>query len=121
MTREGGNNPVESPDGQHIYYTKEQNKVCGVWEVPSDGGEEVEIIPSIRTQFCFSVGALGVYFIKDETNTIQLWDPETRETRQLVDIEGSPPYSLEVPPDGRWALYAQSEQEADLMLVEGFR
>ena len=40
LTRRGGAEALESPDGRVIYYTKVPEIGRGLWSVPADGGEE---------------------------------------------------------------------------------
>jgi Tol biopolymer transport system component len=41
VTRKGGFEALESPDGQWVYYTKSDG-ASSLWKVPRDGGEETQ-------------------------------------------------------------------------------
>ena len=43
ITREGGMEPVVSWDGRRVYYAKPA-PIQGIWEVPAEGGQEVQIV-----------------------------------------------------------------------------
>ncbi len=47
VTRRGGFAAFESPDGKVVYYAKGRN-VPGLWRIPTDGGEETELISSLE-------------------------------------------------------------------------
>ena len=62
MTRKGGFAPVESPDGNFLYYAKAL-VATSVWKVPVEGGEETEILESVSNFANMAVVHDGIYFI----------------------------------------------------------
>jgi Tol biopolymer transport system component len=127
ITHHGGFEPLESPDGAFLYYTKNKG-VAGVWRVPSAGGEETPV-PELATAGFpryWTVAAGGVYFVPQaEKAVLHLFDFETRQVRQLLQFPRPPVSSLPglaVSPDGRWLLYSQvDEDNADIIILENFR
>ena len=47
VTRHGGFAAFESPDGKFLYYAKRE--LPGLWRIPTNGGEEVEVIRSFES------------------------------------------------------------------------
>ena len=52
--RAGGFAALESPDGKFLYYAKGPT-APGLWRIPTDGGEESEVISSLEPV----TGAIG--------------------------------------------------------------
>jgi Tol biopolymer transport system component len=50
VTHNGGYGGFESADGKYFYYAKGDN-VPGIWRVPTGGGEETEVVPSLEAGF----------------------------------------------------------------------
>ena len=50
VTRHGGFAAFESPDGKFLYYAKGLT-APGLWRIPTNGGEEVEIISSLEAGY----------------------------------------------------------------------
>jgi hypothetical protein len=124
VTRKGGGQAFESPDGQWVYYTKGLG-ATSLWKIPRGGGEETQVLESVYEQ-CFAIVKEGIYFIPSPDSahhySIQFFDFATKRIRSIITIE-KPVYSgLYVSPDGRWLLNPQIDQVgSDLMLVENFR
>jgi Tol biopolymer transport system component len=124
VTKKGGREAFESPDGRFVYYSKEN--VSGLWRMPAEGGEEVQVLDQVRQGF-WAVWAQGVYFVNPEARphpAIEFYDFATGRTTPVATIEkeffwNGP--SLAATADGRWILYVQTDQtESDIMLVENF-
>src|SRR5439155_9559166 len=47
VTKQGGGLAFESPDGKYLYYVKD---APGIWRVLVDGGEEVQVFDSIKSE-----------------------------------------------------------------------
>ena len=125
VTKGGGREAFESPDGRFIYYAKDEN-VPGLWRVPAEGGEEEKILDRVR-QGAWAVWERGVYFVNPGSRphpSIEFYDFATGRTTRVGTVEkelygGGP--NLAATPDGRWILYVQVDQtESDIMLVENF-
>jgi Tol biopolymer transport system component len=119
VTKHGGFNPFESKDGKVIYYSKNESFRSAVWKVPSDGGDENQILDS--AYFCtFSVARNGIYFISPPR--LLYYDFSTGISKPILTIEKPTQFGLTVSPDEHWLLFSQVDQGgSDLMLVDNFR
>ena len=124
VTKQGGREAFESPDGRFVYYAK--GDVPGLWRVPAEGGEEVKVLDRVR-QGSWAVWEGGVYFVDPEARTrrsIECYSFATGRTTRVATIEKELYWiaaSLAATSDGRWILYVQVDQtESDIVLVENF-
>ncbi|HWS88317.1 MAG TPA: protein kinase [Pyrinomonadaceae bacterium] len=124
VTKRGGREAFESPDGAYVYYTKEN--VLGLWRVPAGGGEEVKLLDQVISG-AWVVWEQGVYFANPEAPlrpSIEFYSFNTERTTRVATIEKALFWSgpsLAATADGRWILYVQTDQtESDIMLVENF-
>lgn len=62
ITRTGGAQAIESPDGRLLYYLKENEEFTSLWKVPVEGGQETQVLESVCCQN-FAVVDQGIYFI----------------------------------------------------------
>jgi serine/threonine protein kinase len=125
ITRQGGYGPIESRDGKFLYYVKRYGGPGGLWRVPAAGGDEIELIPDLRSWACFEVAPDGIYYIPTGgpgNYAIRFLDLATGKTRQVAVLPKPPAWGLSLSPDGRHLLYSQTDQTgSDLVLVENFR
>jgi len=127
VTHHGGFAAFESPDGRFLYYAKGM-AVPGLWRIPTDGGEEVEIISSLEAGHWgyWAVVDNGIYYL-DTTATpmIAFFDVNTRRSTPVFDLENRPATQapgLAVSTANRTILYTQLDAlSRDIMLVENFR
>jgi eukaryotic-like serine/threonine-protein kinase len=126
VTKNGGREAFESPDGKFVYYSKEP-RVSGIWRVPVVGGEEIRVLDQ-GEQGHWAPLDQGICFVKRMPDpTISLFNFLSRRVEQLAALPkeartsvASP--ALAVSPDGRWILYVQVDRvESDIVLVENFR
>ena len=123
VTKQGGLEAYESPDGQFLYYTKGSNDL-GIWRMPVAGGDETKVLEQGR-QGAWAVLDQGIYFVNFQASphqTIEFFSFATSRTTQIGVIEKSFSNGFSVSPDGRWILWSQIDRsESDIMLMENFR
>lgn len=130
ITKRGGFDAVESPDGKTIYYSK-GSLVNGLWTVPSAGGEERPIPELADAGYwrAWSVTNDGIYFIANVGSAaprpLKFFSFATGRVLPVGTVDRDPPRygaSLAISPDGRQMLYTQIEQNrSNIMIVENFR
>ena len=132
ITRHGGSQPLESPDGRHLFFVKEEGGGQGLWRIPSQGGPESRVMEQLSvTQFGggkFASAKDGLFCIRyvnpDHKTAIDVVDPATGAVRQVRTLHVPQRFNddgLSVSPDGRWFLYTAFEiPESDLMQIENF-
>jgi Tol biopolymer transport system component len=137
VTRGGGFEGFESPDGKLIYYAKAHG-VNAIWSVPVEGGDEIRVLEPV-VQGHWAVGDKGIYFVDREPqhltidfredaprarSNIKFFNPATREiaTVGTIDQALTPGPSFSVTRDGRWSVWSQLDHtDSDLGLMENFR
>jgi Tol biopolymer transport system component len=124
VTTQGGCEASESSDGRFLYVTKSDvSGPPGLWRISRDGGEETKVADWVQPAFwtVLDQGILGVDF-SSRTPVLRLFDFATGRSRPLAELDNLGAAGFTASPDGRWVLYTGGkEQEADIMLVEGFR
>jgi len=131
VTRQGGGSAFASPDGQHVYYVKEA-PVPGIWSVPVNGGEEVRVLNSFKSENYggWAVVNDGIYFMNSDGSdskqgvAIQFLNFATGKVKRIASLGKAniSPNCLAVSPDRRQILYTRIDGGgADIMLVENFR
>ena len=130
VTRQGGGLAFESFDGKYVYYVKGwEGPAKGIWRVPVDGGEELQVLDSFHSENNgdWAIADDGLYFINPEAKdgvAMEFFDFATRKVRQVgklgkVTIGTT---CIAVSPDRRQILYVQIDHSGqDIMLVENFR
>jgi Tol biopolymer transport system component len=132
LTRNGGFEPQESPDGAHVFYLDRPPAGIAVggtarlMRLPVGGGQEEVVLEGVRP-FLWSVTATGIVFVTREPDfgAIDLYRFSDRKVARLGRLGFRLPgvYThMTVSRDGRWALAAQMVRfDADLMRVDNFR
>jgi Tol biopolymer transport system component/DNA-binding winged helix-turn-helix (wHTH) protein len=120
ITKNGGCNQMESPDGRYVYYLNKDESA--LWRVPVTGGEEVELA-ELGPEAQFTVGKHGVYFVSSiDANTLKFLEYATGSIKVLGALPGPVFPGLAVSPDEHWLLYGKSDWGgSQLLLVEKFR
>ena len=122
VTRHGGWVPLESPDGQCLFYTKPAG---GLWRMPLPDGEEEPVSPEgvngIGT--AYAPGRKGIYFIRYATSgrkhSLVFLRFADGQTTTLAEISRPLGMGFALSPDERTILYSQIDQvSSELMLVE---
>ena len=127
VTHHGGFAAFESTDGRFLYYAKGLT-VPGLWRIPTNGGEEVEIIPSLEAGHWgyWAVVENGIYYLDTKGKPgIAYFNVTTRRTTRVFDLENRPAIQapgLTVSSSKGTILYTQLDAlSRDIMLVENFR
>jgi Tol biopolymer transport system component len=127
VTRRGGFAAFESPDGKILYYAKGLT-VPGLWRMPTDGGEETELISSLEAGYWgyWAVVENGIYYADTTAKPgINFFDVATHRTTRVFDLENRPAREapgLAVSSDKKTILYTQVDAlKSDIILVENFR
>jgi Tol biopolymer transport system component/DNA-binding winged helix-turn-helix (wHTH) protein len=127
ITRNGGLDPIVSPDGRHLYYAK-QPPVQGIWEVPLEGGPEVEVVKRGRS-LSFDVADTGIFIIDASAKPQATVEMFSFASRTLAPVAWLPPglrFSaspyISVTRDGRSLLYTRLDQwRSDIEMLPGVR
>jgi Tol biopolymer transport system component len=125
VTHRGGTNPLESADGQRLFYRKGGFPDFEIWSTPVNGGDERRALGPIRAAppAGWVPDPNGIYFI--EMGRIAYYKFATGETTPITALARDaviPGSGLAMSPDGRWLLYGQRDSSgSDIMLVENFR
>ncbi|MCU1242755.1 MAG: hypothetical protein JWO71_3481 [Candidatus Acidoferrum typicum] len=127
VTRHGGFAAFESPDGRFLYYAKGRT-LPGLWRIPTNGGEEIELISSLEAGYWgnWAVVENGIYYLDMTAKPgIVFFNITTRRTTRVFDVGNRPVLEapgLAVSPSNGTILYTQREApNSDILLVENFR
>ena len=130
ITRQGGIEAEESPDGRYLYYAK--RLTSGVWRVPLEGSG------AVREERFLDIGGEGRWALRSDgilvldaglgpSPAIRFVEYATRRASEVVALPADWEFvqfggALAVSPDGQWAVVTVERLvESDIMLVEGFR
>lgn len=127
VTHHGGFAAFESPDARYIYYAKGLTSP-GLWRVPTNGGEEVEIISSLQAGHWgyWAVVENGIYYLDATAKPgIAFFNVTTRRTTRVFDLENRPATQapgLAVSSSTGTILYTQLDAlSREIILVDNFR
>ena len=135
VTRQGGMQPIEAPDGSTLYYlARPPSGVSGVsgttrvMQVPIDGGEERAVTEEVRFGL-WSVLDEGIVFvsIEPDADALDVYEFATRQRRRIGILPQrvsrvATLAGLAVAPDGRSAIVTVTDRwESDIMVADGFR
>jgi len=130
LTKTASSMPIESPDGQYVYFVRFTEGKFRLWRMRPDGGGEsmVDAMPALRSNgYEWWPVESGIYFYPDTGAKTELdfLDLRSSRIRRIYTFDKPPaPWlgGLSVSPDGKWLLYSRIDEAAsDLMLVENFR
>ena len=127
ITRNGGIDPIVSPDGRHLYYAK-QVPEQGIWEVPLEGGPEVKIVERGRS-LAFDVADTGIFIMDVSAKpqaTVEMFSFASRKLTPVARLPAGlrlqPAAYLNVTRDGRSMLYVRFDQwMSDIEMLPGVR
>ena len=125
MTRGGGSNPRESPDGKTLYYYVNQSLMA----MPLTGSGPATLVLDTLTSQTYQVVSDGVYYIERSIrmdskgqHEVRFRDFRTGKDRVVGSFSGFINLHLSVSPDRKTILFSHSPQSgSDLMLIENFR
>jgi Tol biopolymer transport system component len=130
VTRNGGFEAQESPDGKFLYYLERPApRTRGgsrVMRMPVDGGPPTAVLEGIYYG-SWSVAEKGIVFLIHEPafDAVDLYRFSDRKTQRLGRLpfpQSANAGRMTVSRDGRWLLVNKVDRsDADLMLVEDFR
>ena len=127
VTHQGGYAAFESPDGKFVYFAKGLT-VPGLWRIPTNGGQEVEVIGPLDAGYWgyWAVVENGIYYLDTIGKPgISFFNTTTHRTTRLFDLENRPAREapgLAVSSDGGTILYTQLDAlSRDIILVQNFR
>jgi Tol biopolymer transport system component len=124
VTKRSGWCPLESADGQYLYYVT--IPALELWRVRLAGGPEEKIVSELAvTGSAYTPGKRGVYFIrptKDHHNQeLAYLRFATGKITALTPISGHASFGLTLSSDEHLILYGQTDQlGSNLMLVDNF-
>ncbi len=132
VTRDGGLEAFESPDGKTLYYTKGNYSTQGLWSMPVQGGAEIAIRELSQVYpGHWGIADRGIYFVDysdappGTAASIKIYDFRTQSTARVsslskIDFLNHAKFS--VTHDGRWIVWQQRDRtESTLMLIDNFR
>lgn len=124
VTRHGGWVPLESRDGQYLFYTKPDS---GVWRMPLPAGEEQPVFSEAVSAIgsAYAPGRKGIYFVRQGTpaskQSLMFFRFKDGQTTTLTEISRPLELGFALSPDERTILYSQIDHvSSELMLVEHF-
>ena len=127
VTHQGGFAAFESPDGRFLYYAKGLG-VSGLWRIPANGGEEIEVLSSLEAGYWgyWAVVENGIYYLDTKAKPgINFFDLATHGISRVFDLENGPAWgvpALAISPNKKTILYTQLDAlTSDIILVENFR
>ncbi|HKX30585.1 MAG TPA: DUF5050 domain-containing protein, partial [Blastocatellia bacterium] len=129
VTKQGGFEAVESPDGQWLYYTQDRGS-SAIRRMPVNGGEETLLYDFHQTIYSrmWTVAPEGIYFATAEStavSAIKFLSLPGQNVSTVASIDGklaNGVSALTVSPDSKWILFPLVvERGGDLMIIENFR
>jgi Tol biopolymer transport system component/DNA-binding winged helix-turn-helix (wHTH) protein len=132
VTRSGGMEAEESPDGRYVYYAK--RNAAGIFRLSleAQGTPDEEKVLDFGGEGRWRLTPRGIFALDVPTGhspRIRFYDLATRATSVVLELPmvrawalGETGGAFTVSPDERWALLTAFQVvESDIMLVEGFR
>jgi Tol biopolymer transport system component len=120
VTRNGGSNAFESPDGRYLHYGRNGH----VWRMPLDGGQEEQLFESLVNWTSLYMGSPHMYFVRGDSGfpgygtDIYSYNLASGRIRKVLET-GNPVVTLACSPDERHIIYGcRTLADSDLMLVE---
>jgi Tol biopolymer transport system component/serine/threonine protein kinase len=126
ITKTGGREAFESPDGKFVFYAKLDS--AGIWKVPAGGGQETRVLEH-GGQGLWTLTREGIYFLDGSAAnpTLKFYSFGTRQSETFKEFPKNTQFDtvsseFSISPDGESILYTQLDQAStDLMLMENYR
>ena len=122
MTKRGGGEPRESPNGRTVFYGIVEK---GIWQVPKDGGAETPVggLAEVRDGRCWTVSKSGIFFVSAQKPwTLSLYRFSTGQITPVAALEREPVFGspgLTVSPDEKSMLFTQlDDSRSEIMLLQ---
>jgi len=123
VTKLGGFEPRESPDGKSLYYAKDSSP--GIWTVPVGGGEETRLLSEGYFRFS-AISPRGIYLLvplSSGASTVKFFDFTTQRMIQIALLPADTRLNLAMPgftmsPDAETIMYVQTVPPGNIMVVE---
>ncbi|HEU0185747.1 MAG TPA: winged helix-turn-helix domain-containing protein [Blastocatellia bacterium] len=128
VTKQGGFDNVESPDGQYLYYAKGRGE-SGIWRIPVAGGPETPVLDHHQAGLTrqWAVTPQGIWFVTSEAAKrplIEFYSFGAGRVTIAATLEKPLPpgiSGLTISPDGRRLIWTQMDQvNSDITLAENF-
>jgi Tol biopolymer transport system component len=127
LTSDGGAAPVESVDGQTLYYQSAERGA--LLARPTSGGQPRTVLSCVPSMFSWAVGARGIVHAECDPpganavrrQTLRYLDFASGRDEPLATVEGFSIGGLSISPDGKSLLYGRSVQSSALMMIDNFR
>ena len=122
VTQHGGMYPVESFDGQYIYFSKSGTDAT-IWRVPSAGGEEEQVlgVPVPADNSHWALTRDGIYIVNQNGDLLFYAFANQRTVRIEHHAGFLTNWSMTLSPDGRELVWAQVDsRNEDLLMVDNF-
>ena len=132
LTRNGGFEPRESPDGRYLFYLDRHpgglaiGGTARLMRLPLVGGQEELVLERVHP-FLWSVTETGIVFVTREPNfdAIDVYRFSDQRVARLGRLGFRIPWTfthMTVSREGRWALATEMVRfDTDLMLLDNFR
>jgi Tol biopolymer transport system component len=130
LTRHGGYDTQEGPDGKTLYYTRHKHVPPGLYAMPVEGGEEHLVLQGARGGG-WAVAQRGVYYFDFQDGSrnrylprnVNYYDFKTQRISTVARIAPKGVRNLlsgfDASWDGRWILWSQRDgQIEDIMIAE---
>ena len=120
VTRGGGYAAIESADGKTLYYAR-AGPEWTLRKVPTEGGEETEVLRHIVNWGAFDVTASAIYYVTIADRKTQLRRRRLADGRDELLLVLEKPYTFGVAaaPDDSAVLWGQLDHHSsELMLIE---
>jgi Tol biopolymer transport system component len=130
ITKEGGFNGMESPNGLDLYYVRDASKTS-IWRMSLNGGKSTQVLEALGPGMWgyWTISGRSLFYLQRKAMgsapaDIFRMDIVTGITEKLGKTQFDVNHDdkgIAISPDGRWLLYAQRDVDrSSIMLVDGW-